>query len=193
MGPISTSIITINSFFHILIVRVTSRFRPRSTSSIINTSITPIVTIITTYISPPVTIIATDITLLGAMTTISYSLILTKIFVNSKEINWQTQQYTTSIWVMEGSVDGTIPIYTSPVNINYVSTIAILIVAGILRPSSTFTTNTRMINSTIARERADGILRHRSTYTIVTTIINSVIARGRVAGLKIPISTYSIT
>ena len=75
MVPISTSPITINSFFHISRGIVAGLFRPRSTSDIINTYITPLISIIMNYISPPVTIITTYTTPLRAMTTIPYSLV----------------------------------------------------------------------------------------------------------------------
>ena len=62
-------------------------FRPRSTSAITNTYITPLVTIISAYISPPVTIITYYITHIGAMTNIYYYLITMSILVNRTRIN----------------------------------------------------------------------------------------------------------
>ena len=87
LGPISISPITTNILFHIERRRVDGIFRPISTSSIINTSITPIVTIIQTFISPPITTTTSDITPLGAMTTLSYYLIFMNISVNKTRIN----------------------------------------------------------------------------------------------------------
>ena len=96
-------------------------------------------------------------------------------------------------WVMGGRVAGPRTISTSPININYCSKIEEGRVDGILRPSPTSTTNTKMINSMISRERVDGILRPISPYIFVATIINSVIARLRVYGLKINIPKSYIT
>ena len=87
IGPISTYPITINIFLHIAKVRVYGIFIPISTSSVINISITSLVTIITTSISPPVTIIVTDITPPGTMTAISYYLFTMNIFVNRTRRN----------------------------------------------------------------------------------------------------------
>ena len=80
--PISNSPINVNSLLHTERGRVSGLFRHISTSDIINTYITPIVTIITTYIFPPFTIIATDIDPLGVMITIYYYLIDMNIFSN---------------------------------------------------------------------------------------------------------------
>ena len=85
MGHKSTSPINIRSFFHIARGRVDVIFRTIFTSAIINTYITPLVTIITTSISPTFTIIETYITSIGVMTTISYSLITTDFFSTGKE------------------------------------------------------------------------------------------------------------
>ena len=187
MGTIYTYTITTRSFLHILRERMAGVFRPIYTSYTIITSITPLVTIITTSISLPITIITTDITHIGAMTNISYSIINMQILVNRTRRNWWTQKYTMDTWVMGGRVAGPRTISTSPININYCSKIEGGRVDGILRPSSTSTTNTKMINSMISRERVDGILRPISPYIFVATIINSVIARLRVYGLKINI------
>ena len=71
MGPLSTSTIAINTFSTIARGDVAVLLTHKSTSVIINTYITPIVTIIITYISTIVTIISNCITPLIAMTTIS--------------------------------------------------------------------------------------------------------------------------
>ena len=84
MGPISTSTITINSLYKRLRGGVYGIFRPRSTSTIINTYIVPYVTIIGTYTSPPVNIIAPGTTPISSTTTIYYSLINMIILVNKK-------------------------------------------------------------------------------------------------------------
>ena len=70
MGTIYTSITTTKIFSDVARGKVAGIFRPRYTSVIINSYITPQVTIIVTYISPPVTIITTGITLLISMTNI---------------------------------------------------------------------------------------------------------------------------
>ena len=82
LGPISNYQNTINIFSNIARGGVAGIFRPRSTSTIIITYITPILNSIMTYSSPPIPIIATDITPLSAMTTTSYSLITINILVN---------------------------------------------------------------------------------------------------------------
>ena len=118
-------------------------------SSIINTYITPIVTIITTYILPLTTIITTHITPLIALTKISYSLILIKKLINRTRIKREAQQYTTVTWVTGGRVAGLRPISTSPVNIKYFSTIAKGRVSGLLRPIPNSTIFTTLINTRI--------------------------------------------
>ena len=106
MGPISGSVITIESFYMIWRGWVSGIFVPRSTSTIINTYTTPLFTMITTYISPPITITDTDITPLNAITNISYSLITVHILVNRKRGNGRTKQYTTPTWFTRGIVSG---------------------------------------------------------------------------------------
>ena len=76
MGHIYTLPINTNSSPHIPRGKVAGLFRPRSTSTIINSYITPQVTII-----PPITIITTYITLLKYMTTLSTSLIFMNTFI----------------------------------------------------------------------------------------------------------------
>ena len=94
---------------------------------------------------------------------------------------------------MGGIVDGMRPISTSPANINALSTIGGGIFYCLLRTSSTFIIDTKMVNSTITREIVAGLLRPISTFKIVNIIINYLIARVIVAGLKITISTSSVT
>ena len=84
------------------------------------------------------------------------------------------------------------PISASPVNTNLFSMIAGGRVADILRLSSTYTINTKIINSTILIETVSVFFRPRFTSTIVTTNLNSTIVRGRLAGLNKSMSTYSI-
>ena len=86
LGNLSTSKIVINTFSTIERVGVAGFLTPKSTTVIINTYITPIVTIIITYMLPLFTIIATYVTPLIAMNNISYSLIFMNIFVNRKRI-----------------------------------------------------------------------------------------------------------
>ena len=72
MGPLPNSPITNNSFSHFARGKVAGLFRPRSTSTIINSCIHPRVTIIKTYIYPPIIIIITDINLLFLMNSFLY-------------------------------------------------------------------------------------------------------------------------
>ena len=89
-------------------------------STTINTYIKPLVTITTTCILPPTTTITTDITPIGAMTTISYSLVTMEILVNTVgQEETENQKSTTATWVMGGIVAVMRPIYNYPVNINY--------------------------------------------------------------------------
>ena len=62
LGPISTHPITIDSFYKVTTVIVACFLIHISTSTIINTYITPLIAIITTYISHLITIIAIHIT-----------------------------------------------------------------------------------------------------------------------------------
>ena len=68
--------------------KVAGLFRPRSTSSIINSYITPRFAIITTSIYHPINIIDTDTTLLFYM----------KILIYTTIRNWWSQQSTTVTW-----------------------------------------------------------------------------------------------
>ena len=168
---LSTSPITIIIFSMILKIRVDGHLRPKSTSFIITTYINPLIKIITTYINPLFTIINTYITPIIYMTNISCYMITINILVNRTRINWDTQQSTTTTWVVQVIVVGMRPIFTSPVKINSWSTILRVIVSGIL---------INMTTSTIVT-------------TLITTIINYTILKLRVDGLKRPISTSSIT
>ena len=87
LGPISTSPTTISSFSNISRGRVSGILRRISKSTIINTYITPLVTITTTYISPLITIINTHRTSITAITTILYSIIFMEICVNRMRRN----------------------------------------------------------------------------------------------------------
>ena len=64
------------------------------------------------------------------------SFITTKFFVNRTRNYIQTQQSTTTTWIMGGRVAAMIPIYTYPITINNLSTIVKVRVAGLLRPKS---------------------------------------------------------
>ena len=171
-----TSTITIKNFSMIVKWRVDGFLRPKSMSSIINTYITPLFTIITTYISPLITIITTNITLLIETTTISYSLVTIKFFMNRTRRKQETLQSIMDTWVMGARVAGLRPICISTVNINSWSTIVRGRVDGLLRhiPTSKFFTTliTTMINYMIVRGISAVILITISTSTIVTTMIN---------------------
>ena len=175
MVPIYTSYIINNSLSHISIGKVAGLFISSSTSAIIKSFIPPWVTIIKTYISPPSIIIITYITLLSFM----------NLFLYTTRWNWQSQQFNTFTWVMEGRVAGMRPISTSTFNINYCSLIAIGIVDGLLWPRSTSTNITTMISFAIICGRLAGLKRTMST--------TSSIAWGIVSGLKRYISTYFFT
>ena len=80
-------------------------------------------------------------------------------------------------WVTGGRVADMRSISTSTVNIDACSTIARVIVDGILKYFYNYTIHTKMIKSNIAREIVDGLLRPRSPFTSVTTMINSTTVR----------------
>ena len=65
-------------------------------------------------------------------------------------------------WVMGGIVAVMIPIYTSTANINSLSIIVRVIMAGILRPISYSNINSKMINRGVYHSNADGRGGYRS-------------------------------
>ena len=83
---ISTTPITINTFYMSLKIRVDGLLRPKSTPSTITTYINPLITTTTTYITPFITIINTYITPLVSMTNISCYVITMNILVNRTRI-----------------------------------------------------------------------------------------------------------
>ena len=70
LGNITTSSVTINTFYKIPRGRVAGILRPISTSATINNNTTPLVNTITTYILPLITIIYTNINPIIDTTTI---------------------------------------------------------------------------------------------------------------------------
>ena len=194
MRPISTSPIIIITLSTIVKRRVAVILRPKSTSSIITTYITPLITIIYTYIN-----------FLISMTTISYSHITMDIFFNRTRRKREARKSTTATWVMGERVDLLRPISTSTV-INSCYNISRGRVAVILRHIYTYTRVatliTTMINSTIERGRVAGlnitistssITRIHSNTFIIRNTIYITIVRVIMAGISILIYNTSIT